>query len=548
MLKTLSRVLTLVYLLAGASLASADDDASLLALMAGEFALQEGRFAEAARLYADAAEASDDPALSERASRVALLAADPDLSRRALARWRELDPTASGAIQMGAVLALREERVDDAMKSLRSLLSSDDEEGWRFALQALAGERKSAAVAEVMARLVNENALPAALEPMLGFGGLAQRLGLEEVTAAFAIQVTERHPQRPRPWLWRAEIERQKGEPKAARASIQRALDLPELDTPMRLAAASLLDSLGEPLAAAATLVDGEQTDATLAGRATYLARAEATEALDALYVELQEGASPLPQPRLYLLGQLAELRKLPADALAWYRQVTEASTLDLAQLRIAMVLDESGDLDGALASLHAYQQSDSENGEALVNAYLLEAELLNRRSRHAEALAVYERALTVFEDDPGLLYARAIGLERVGRVDDAISDLRKLMEIDPGNADTLNALGYTLADRTDQFDEALSLISRALELKPDSPAIIDSMGWVMFRLGRLDEALLHLRRAFELQRDAEVAAHLAEALWVSGATEEAQTIFRLGQEIDPDNAVLRRTMERLLP
>jgi tetratricopeptide (TPR) repeat protein len=537
-----------VYLLAaGAPLRAADDDA-LLALMIGEFALQEGRFADAAEAYVEAAELSSDPALAERAARVSLLAEDAVLSARALARWRELAPGSPGARQMAVVLALREERVDVALEALRKLLDGADETGWRLALQALAGERQSKAVATVMQRLVAEDRLPDALEPLLGFGGLAQRLGLSEVSAKLALVVTERHPQLPRPWLWRAEIERQREDSTAARASVLKALALPDLDTPLRLSAAAMLDALGEPLAAAAALAEGEQSDATLAGRAAYLARAEATEALDALYAELQLGSTPLPSARLFLLGQLAELREQPAQALDWYRQVDDPSNTDQAQLRIAMVLEQSGDLDAALASLHAYQQSDSENGEALVNAYLLEADMLQRRSRFEEALAVYERGLGVFEDDPELIYARALGLEKLDRIDEALRDLRHLQMLDPDNADTLNALGYTLADRTDRFEEALSLIERALRLKPDNPAIIDSMGWVLFKLGRLEESLVHLRRAFELQRDAEVAAHLAEVLWASGLKDEASSILRLGEEIDPENRVLQRTRERLQP
>ena len=108
-----------------------------------------------------------------------------------------------------------------------------------------------------------------------------------------------------------------------------------------------------------------------------------------------------------------------------------------------------------------------------------------------------------------------------------------------------MNALGYTLADRTDRYDEALKLIQRALELRPDTPAIIDSLGWVLHRLGRTEEALPHLRRAFELQRDAEVAAHLGEALWVHGDKDEARSIWRLGREIDPDNRALKQALEK---
>jgi len=538
----------LVYLLAVGGQALAAEDTSLEAIMEGEFALQEGRNAAAAAAYVRAAGVSSDPALAERAARVALLANDSVLLDQALQRWLKLAPKAAGASQMKAIVALRAGEVEAASAALQRLIELPGDEGWRLALQALVGERGSASAGEALRALVTANLIPTDIEPLLGFGGLAQRLALDDVTDAIALRVTELHPHLPRPWLWRADIERQQENLDAARLSVRRALDSPELDTQLRLAAAAMLDLIGDTREAAEVLAAGEQTDATLAGRAAYLARAKATAELDALYTELQVGDAPKPAARLMLLGQLAELREQPAEALTWYRQITDPALLDQASLRIAINLDASGDLDAAIASLQAYQQSDSENGEALVNAYLLEAELLSRRGRHTDALAVYERALQVFEEDPTLLYARALGFEKLGRVDEAIADLRRLHAIDPDNADTMNALGYTLADRTDQFEEALSLITRALEKKPDSAAIIDSMGWVLYRLGKLEEALVYLRRAFELQRDAEVAAHLGEVLWVSGQQEEAQSIFRLGLEIDAENAVLKRTMKRLLP
>ena len=547
LLITLPIAMAIVYLLAAAPLAHAGEN-SLQALMEGEFALQEGRFDEAAKAYVGASSNSSDPVLAERAARVALLSKDADLSSQALSRWLEVAPESAGARQMQAVLALREARKDDAVQALSTLFRDGEADSWRFALQALAGERTSSVIGEVMALLAAGDAVPTAIEPMLGFGGLAQSLELKSVAETMALRVTERHPQLPRPWLWRAQIERQHGKVKAARASLQHALDLPDSDIQLRLSAAAMLDEFGETMAAAEFLAIGEQTDATLAGRAAYLARAKSTDALEALYIELQEGETPLPSARILLLGQLSELREKPADALVWYRQITDADAIDQARLRIAIVLEESGDLDAALASLREYQQSDSENGAALVNAYLLEAELYNRHGRHADALAVYQRGLAVFEDDPELLYARALGYEKIGRVEEAVADLRQLHQLDPTNADVMNALGYTLADRTDQFDEALSLIERALELKPDNAAIIDSMGWVLFKLGRFEEAVKQLKRAFALQRDAEVAAHLGEALWMAGQKEEAQSIFRLGQEIDSDNAGLRKAMERLLP
>ena len=126
-----------------------------------------------------------------------------------------------------------------------------------------------------------------------------------------------------------------------------------------------------------------------------------------------------------------------------------------------------------------------------------------------------------------------------------AEADLRKILVIEPDSVAALNALGYTLADRTDRYQEALELINRARAADPDNAAIIDSYGWVLYRLGRPEDALGELRRAFALQKDAEIGAHLGEVLWVLGKREEARKYFEQAREIDPDNRALQRALEK---
>jgi Flp pilus assembly protein TadD len=130
--------------------------------------------------------------------------------------------------------------------------------------------------------------------------------------------------------------------------------------------------------------------------------------------------------------------------------------------------------------------------------------------------------------------------------IDASVRDLRRLLALQPGNADALNALGYTLADRTKDQAEALTLIEKALTLKPDEPAIIDSLGWVQYRLGHLKEAVDRLRTAYAKQPDPEIAAHLGEVLWVSGDKDEARKIWAQGQKKDAKNKVLLETIKRL--
>jgi len=142
-------------------------------------------------------------------------------------------------------------------------------------------------------------------------------------------------------------------------------------------------------------------------------------------------------------------------------------------------------------------------------------------------------------------LYARSLSWEQRDDIARAEADLRKVLVAEPDNVAALNALGYTLADRTTRYDEALQLIDRARVAEPDNAAIIDSYGWVLYRLGRKDEALVELRRAFSLQKDPEIAAHLGEVLWVTGNKDEARRYFDEARKLDPDNRSLQRALAR---
>jgi tetratricopeptide (TPR) repeat protein len=160
-------------------------------------------------------------------------------------------------------------------------------------------------------------------------------------------------------------------------------------------------------------------------------------------------------------------------------------------------------------------------------------------------SIEVLSRGLAQFPDNVDLLYARSLAAEKVNDLAMAEQDLRRVLKQDPDNAHALNALGYTLADRTNRYQEAYELIKRALDLRPDDPAIMDSMGWVLYRLGRHDEAVRFLKQALELHDDGEIAAHLGEVLWVSGRAAEAKDVWQRAIKSYPDHKVLQEVMQR---
>jgi tetratricopeptide (TPR) repeat protein len=178
----------------------------------------------------------------------------------------------------------------------------------------------------------------------------------------------------------------------------------------------------------------------------------------------------------------------------------------------------------------------------------LVEGELLVNAQRLDDAMTLYDQALQKEPENNELLYARALLAEKLGKIDILERDLRDILKREPDNALALNALGYTLADRSLRLDEALELIKHALTQLPNDPAVLDSMGWVQFRLGHHSEALKYLRQAYELNDDAEISAHLIEVLWASGDKAAARKLGQQAIKADPDNKALKGVLQRITP
>jgi tetratricopeptide (TPR) repeat protein len=519
-------------------------------LLVGEFSLQAGRLDEAARNYLAAARAAGDPELAQRATRIALLAKDDALAREALAYWRRLAGRAPGQqLDLGvseATLALRAGNERAAIRQLTTLLAAPGDDGWRHALGALAGGARSPRqAADVLARLVEQGALPPTLQAWLAFGGLAQRLDRPALAERIVDEVVRRFPGDPRVALLRASQLREADRPAEARAVVEGLRALTATDADLRLAVAREFDALGDRAAAAAVLAQGPQDDQTYALRATLLARAEDKAALTALYEDLARDAERPEPGRRLLLGQVAEFLKRFDEALRWYESVPGGPQRWLARLRSAGVLHKLGRGKEAVDSLRAVQQDASADDEVRRDAYLLEASLWQEDRDDARELDAFARGLAAFPDEPEILYARALAWERRDDVARAEADLRRILVAQPESVAALNALGYTLADRTDRYREALELIDRARAAEPENAAIVDSYGWVLYRLGRHEEALAELQRAFALQKDAEIAAHVGEVLWVLGRRDEAMRYFEEARKLDPESRALARALHK---
>ncbi|HBP49477.1 tetratricopeptide repeat protein [Pseudomonas sp.] len=242
-------------------------------------------------------------------------------------------------------------------------------------------------------------------------------------------------------------------------------------------------------------------------------------------------------------LGRIAEERNDPEGALVEYALVGPGSEYLPAQLRQADILISHG--RGAEASKKLASARGAQPDYA-IQLYLIEAETLAANNQSDRAWNTLQQALKQYPDDLNLLYSRAMLAEKRNDLDQMERDLRAIIKREPDNAMALNALGYTLSDRTTRYTEAKALIQQAYDLNPDDPAVLDSLGWVNYRLGNLDEAERLLRQALERFPDQEVAAHLGEVLWANGKQREAKKIWGTFLKENPDSPILRKTILRL--
>jgi tetratricopeptide (TPR) repeat protein len=526
----------------------ADKTAGVLEpVMAGEFALQAGKLPDAARLYLQAAEAGQDVGLAELATRISLLANDDERATRALKLWKQRAPESLAMRAAQATLALRDGRERPARRELESLLRDPDPQAWRYALTALgSGGRDPALSAKLLGKILDDKALPDQLNVWLAFGGLAQSLDQPALAERIVGEVIQRFPVNTRVSLLHASQLRQAGKTEQARAVLESLQQQADADPSVRLGTAAEFDALGLPTQAAAVLAKGPQDTRTYGLRASLLAKADDTAGLTQLYEEANAASADAQDPaQRLLLGQIAEYLKRPQDALGWYQGVGTGEHQVEARLRAANVLFQLGRKDEAFASMHAMQADAGIDDEARRDAYLLEADLRQKNDDDPGELDALARGLSAYPDDNNILYARGLAWERRDRIDRAEADLRRVLVTDPSNTAALNALGYTLADRTDRYTEALELIDRARAAQPDEPAILDSYGWVLYRMGRRDEALVQIRRAFTLMKDPEIAAHLGQLLWEQGNKDEARRYFDEARKLDPENRSLLRALEK---
>ena len=525
------------------------DGDSLFNLLAAEFAGNRGDTETSLKYYREAAESIEDSRLFARTAYIALYGEKYDEALIALDRWREFEPGATDLPRMYAVTYLKLEQPENAAPYVKEILSGSDGSSVdeALAVKQLLAKKASTKDAYVVLQKLNDTEEKNKHLLILQSRYAAQLKKYDE-SLAILDQVLEIDPSLHEVLIIKAKVLTAQGRHEEAAVLIKQLLDeLPE-NNALRLQYARMLveqQNLEAAIKQYSILYERMPEDAGIA-LSLALLNIE-TKKLDKaveVFEHLLEIDKKIPVANYYL-GRIAQNQGDDKQAVAYYLRVKYGEYVFDAQLRTGVLLAVLGKTDEGLAKLEALAEEQTD-WALRVKSYLAQGEILRHQKRYKEGVEMYSRALQQKRDDTNLLYARGLMAEKVDRLDMAEADLLKVISKEPDNANALNALGYTLADRTLRYQEALDYIKRAAELVPDDPAILDSLGWVSYRLGKMDEALKWLSKAFEMLEDAEIAAHYGEVLWQSNQKGKAREIWEKGKLLNADNPVLVETLKRI--
>ena len=514
-------------------------------VFAAEIMGAEGDFSGAASEYLEAALVSEDPEIAERAARVAVSAGEWQMVALASDRWAMLDPASLDARELAAGSRLREGDYVGAEFQLARILeltASDQARGWQIVISLLVPANDQVRANKVLDNLLVDFNAESNVDALFARSQFAARVGEFDKAVGFIDGAIALEPERAEFLAWSGRLAVNMGNSELALQQYRQAWEMSQEDPKIAMPYAELLKRNNDPVAGQAVLAKLPDTPEMRFARIVFALDAGDRENAELLYLGFTADRYAGNPSAAFQAAQSAELLDHQLQAIDWYKQVAGEQSLR-AIMRQAYLLAGLGDVEEARNLLTQLRiQTDN---TVRSQSYQAEAQILQDAGRNNEAMQLLNGALMTLPDDIALRYTRALLAVGLDQLELAESDLRQIISVEPHNAAAINALGYTLADLTERYDEAEQLILQAYELQPSDASIIDSMGWISYRLGRLREAERYLREAWESMPNAEVAAHLGEVLWVNGKQQEAREFWELGIQMNGDNEVLIKTMQR---
>ncbi len=523
----------------------------LFQVLSAEIALRRNQPETAYQTYLSLLHDTHDPRMAERATEIALSTQNATNALAATRLWGQYAPHSKRAVQLKTILLVVNGKLDEArptlveelkkvppanrsnailslqvlisrspnpaagLQLLQNLLKNDmhrAEAHFAIARQQInAGEKAKAAKSLKKALKLQPDFEPAAL--LLAQFGVMERQEALKIVRAFV----DKKPNAQKARLLLAQLYLTDNQLPAARQQLQTYLqqDPDDLFTLMTLASIELQQ---------------KQYD-------------KAEQYLQRYLRTAQEQHNPNVEQAYLDLAQIALEKKDVALAQQWLEKISTTNGQSLSvQITLAQLLAKAGKVDAARQRLANLNATDP-NAQALIA--LADSNILFAAQRYAEAEKKLKQAYQAFPNEPSLLYDYAMAAERNGHYELMEKLLNKLMKLQPDNPNAYNALGFSLADRGIRLEQAHALLQKANELAPKDPFIMDSLGWIKYRLGDAQQAISLLREAYQLQPNAEIGAHLGEALWMQNQREQAKQIWQDAQKLDADNETLKKTLQR---
>ncbi len=546
-------------------LAHEPDDSLFFNVLAGEMASHLGDYQTAYNYYHRASIQTDLKFVAERHAQLAIHHPDPQKAIKAFKYWISLEPHNHDTHIMLATLLIRNNQIDAAVIQFAEMVE------------------KTGASEEKQAKKKQKPKLKSRVDLFVEIAEQLRSTADHKVAQQIMQTLVDRFPKMPEAKFGQAWLVSKTNQLELALTIVGQTLRLrPGWEKAVALRV-KLLQKLGRDVEALAFLKDQvkqfpKEADIYMHyGRFLFKSRklpeaiqqfetalrlrpdhnkTELLHLLSALYIEQGQYAraeamliqilekDDKPDSIRYVLGELAELQDKIDIAIKYYSAIGKGKFYFQARLRVAS-LESERDIPKALSILHGLSPDTKKQQ---YQRLLLEATFLEKGKQYAEAVQIYNQALAEFPEDEELLYARAMASDQVGDLATLERDLHAILKKNPKHYHAWNALGYTLVLRTTRYVEAKKYLEKALALRPDDYYTLDSMGWLLYKTGKLDEALDYLQRAWEAsqQEDVEIAAHFGEVRWMQGNKAGAEAIWKTAKELDAKHPVLIETLRRL--
>lgn len=516
-------------------------------ILTAEVAGHRGEIGLATELYNKAANTVDSVAVASRSAEVANFTRDKGRINRALKRWIEVSPDNADIYILQAPFLMIQGDYDGVVQSVDKALELAPDKSRQFLAQIadrLSETVKPEQALSVVKRLASfQQQTPDAL---FIYAGLAHHYKQHNEALTMVNLVLKQEADRNEAIVLKAEVLQRLGKGSEAIATLKNIATQESASNELRFSYAKLLGENNkiEPardIFEQLNLAQPESEEILFALGLLALEEKDGTQAKH--YFNQLVKLGDTGKQASYFMGLAEKLNGHNDLASIWFTSVPEDSPrFQAAQSEYINMLADDGQLNKARLHLKLLRKESPKNE---IHYYLFEGLFLREQHEDQAAFDLYGEALKGYPNNVELLYGRAMVAESLNRLDLLEEDLRKILEYNPNNHAVLNALGYTLTDRTSRHQEALELIEKALALKPNDPFYLDSLGWVHYRLGNLDRAVDYLKQASNLQHDVEFLAHLGEVLWQQGNHSEAKKIWQQGFNRNKENDLLNETMHR---